>query len=74
MPDSISSLTPSQAAALEQLQVITNGGDPDVAMDVLASVGWDVQVSTAACLQHLASPLYSCSEGYRNDIRRSLAT
>lgn len=52
MADSISSLTPSQAAALEQLQAITNGGDPDVAIGVLASVGWDVQVSTAADLQH----------------------
>ena len=52
MADSISSLTPSQAAALEQLQVITNGGDPDVAIGVLASVDWDVQVSTVAGLQH----------------------
>lgn len=50
MSDPASSLTPSQAAALEQLQAITNGGDLDVAMDVLASVGWDVQVRTAACL------------------------
>lgn len=50
MSDSIPSLTPSQAAALEQLQAITNGGDPDVAMGVLASVGWDVQASTAAYL------------------------
>lgn len=52
MSDSISSLTPSQVAALEQLQVITDGGDQDVAIGVLASVDWDVQVSTAACLQH----------------------
>lgn len=52
MADSISSLTPSQAAALEQLQAITNGGDPDVAIGVLASVDWDVQVSTAPYLQH----------------------
>lgn len=50
MTDSKSSLTPSQAAALEQLQAITNGGDRDVAIDVLASVDWDVQVSTAARL------------------------
>lgn len=50
MTDSTSSLTPSQTAALEQLQAITNGGDRDVAIDVLASVDWDVQVSTAARL------------------------
>jgi FAS-associated factor 2 len=50
MTDSTPSLTPSQAAALEQLQAITNGGDLDVAIDVLASVDWDVQVSTVACL------------------------
>jgi len=48
MADSASTLTPSQTAALEQLQAITNGGDPDVAIGVLASVDWDVQVSTAA--------------------------
>ena len=65
MSDSISSLAPSQAAALEQLQAITNGGDPDVAMDVLASVGWDVQVSTAICLQHLALILVYVSRGLR---------
>ncbi|KAF9653561.1 hypothetical protein BDM02DRAFT_3125535 [Thelephora ganbajun] len=46
MADSVSSLTPSQAAALEQLQAITNGGDPDVAIGVLASVDWDVQRAT----------------------------
>jgi len=51
MTDSISTLTASQTAALEQLQAITNGGDPDVAIGVLASVDWDVQVSAAACLQ-----------------------
>jgi hypothetical protein len=68
MSDQISSLTPSQAAALEQLQAITNGGDTDVAMDVLASVGWDVQVSTATCLQHLTLYLCTSLEGYGNDI------
>lgn len=46
MPGSTSSLTPSQAAALEQLQAIMDGGDPDVAVDVLASVDWDVQRAT----------------------------
>ncbi|KAI0666425.1 hypothetical protein C8Q78DRAFT_1083037 [Trametes maxima] len=36
-------LTPTQTAALEQLQALTNGGDTDVAIGVLASVDWDVQ-------------------------------
>ena len=63
MTDSISSLTPSQTAALEQLQTITNGGDPDVAIGVLASVDWDVQVSTAACLQHVVLTLVYASRG-----------
>lgn len=66
MTDSISSLTPSQAAALEQLQAITNGSDPDVAIDVLASVGWDVQVSRHATPVTLYS--YIRTEGYRDDI------
>ena len=65
MTDSISSLTPSQAAALEQLQAITNGGDPDVAIGVLASVDWDVQVSTAACLQHNVLTLVYAFRGLR---------
>jgi hypothetical protein len=37
-------LTDSQAAALEQLQAITNGADIDVSIGVLESVDWDVQV------------------------------
>lgn len=61
MAGSISSLTPPQATALEQLQAITNGGDPDVAMDVLASVDWDVQASTVACPQYLALTLVYAS-------------
>ena len=65
MADSISSLTPSQAAALEQLQAITNGGDPDVAIGVLSSVDWDVQVSITACLQHNALTLVSGYRGLR---------
>lgn len=65
MTDSVSSLTPSQAAALEQLQAITNGGDPDVAIGVLSSVDWDVQVSTTACLQHDALTLVYVSRGPR---------
>jgi len=65
MADSISSLTSSQASALEQLQAITNGGDPDVAIGVLASVDWDVQVSAAACLQHDVLKLVYASRGPR---------
>lgn len=65
MADSISSLTPSQAAALEQLQAITNGGDPDVAIGVLSSVDWDVQVSVTACLQHNTLTLVSGYRGLR---------
>lgn len=63
MADSISTLTSSQTVALEQLQAITNGGDPDVAIGVLASVDWDVQVSTAACLQHVDLTLVYASRG-----------
>ena len=37
-------LSPSQQAALDQLQALTNGGDVDVAIGVLESVQWDVQV------------------------------
>ncbi|CAL1710661.1 unnamed protein product [Somion occarium] len=37
------SLSSSQRQALDQLQVITNGGDAEVAISVLDSVSWDVQ-------------------------------
>lgn len=43
----IDSLSPSQKNALDQLQALTNGGDPDVAIGVLSSVDWDVQVCNA---------------------------
>lgn len=39
-------LTASQNQALAQLRDLTNGGDDDVAVSVLSSVEWDVQVST----------------------------
>ncbi|KAI9070407.1 hypothetical protein FKP32DRAFT_1586205 [Trametes sanguinea] len=39
----VDSLTPAQRSALEQLQALTNGGDPEVAIGVLSSVDWDVQ-------------------------------
>lgn len=38
-------LSPTQRQALDQLQALTNGGDVDVAISMLESVGWDVQVS-----------------------------
>ena len=37
-------LTPTQRDALTQLQALTNGGDAEVAIGVLSSVDWDVQV------------------------------
>ncbi|KAI0367261.1 hypothetical protein BV20DRAFT_1024608 [Pilatotrama ljubarskyi] len=39
----VDSLTPVQKAAFDQLQALTNGGDPEVAIGVLSSVDWDVQ-------------------------------
>ncbi|TBU28177.1 hypothetical protein BD311DRAFT_664028 [Dichomitus squalens] len=39
----IDSLSPAQKDALAQLQALTNGGDAEVAISVLASVDWDVQ-------------------------------
>ncbi|KZT06631.1 uncharacterized protein LAESUDRAFT_743249 [Laetiporus sulphureus 93-53] len=39
----IDTLSASQREALSQLQALMNGGDPDVAMNVLDSVDWDVQ-------------------------------
>lgn len=65
MADTTLSLTSSQTAALEQLQAITNGGDQDVAIGVLASVDWDVQVSVAAWLQHNVLTLTYASRGLR---------
>ena len=37
-------LSPAQKDALAQLQALTNGGDAEVSIGVLASVDWDVQV------------------------------
>ena len=37
-------LSPAQRTALSQLQALTNGGDEEVAVGVLESVDWDVQV------------------------------
>lgn len=38
-------LSPSQQEALSQLQALTNGGDAEVAIAMLESAEWDVQVS-----------------------------
>ena len=40
----VDSLSPAQRDALAQLQTLTNGGDAEVAIGVLSSVDWDVQV------------------------------
>ena len=40
----VDSLSPPQRDALAQLQALTNGGDAEVAIGVLSSVDWDVQV------------------------------
>ena len=49
-------LSSSQQEALSQLQALTNGGDTEVTIGVLESVGWDVQVSHHC----LALPLGFC--------------
>ena len=41
----VDTLSASQKEALAQLQAIMDGGDADVAISVLDSVNWDVQVS-----------------------------
>jgi hypothetical protein len=43
-PLRMENLTLNQRRALAQLQDLTNGGDDDVAVSVLGSVQWDVQV------------------------------
>jgi UBA-like domain len=37
-------LTPDQVAAVAQLRELTNGSDEEVAVNVLRSVDWDVEV------------------------------
>lgn len=46
----VDSLSPTQRDALAQLQALTNGGDAEVAIGVLSSVDWDVQVCALASL------------------------
>ncbi|KAL4250158.1 UBX domain-containing protein [Abortiporus biennis] len=51
-------LSTSQREALNQLQALTNGGDPDVAMGVLESVDWDVQRAADVIFgSHPSAPL-----------------
>lgn len=48
----VNTLTPAQRDALAQLQALTNGGDTEVSIGVLASVDWDVQVCRhSLCVQ-----------------------
>ena len=69
----VDSLSPAQKDALAQLQALTNGGDAEVSIGVLASVDWDVQVCrflfcrSAVCGEHPAvavvnaEPVYRCA-------------
>ena len=43
----VDSLSPAQRDALSQLQALTDGGDTEVAIGVLSSVDWDVQVCSS---------------------------
>jgi FAS-associated factor 2 len=51
----MSYLDARQRHALAQLQDLTNGGDDDVAISVLDSVGWDVQVRQSKLLHSPAN-------------------
>lgn len=51
----VDTLSATQKDALAQLQAITDGGDTDVAVGVLESVDWDVQVSTRVYVDFLSS-------------------
>jgi len=54
-------LSSSQRAALRQVLELTDNGDEDVAIGVLSSVDWDVQVSEATLLSllHAVNCTYS---------------
>jgi hypothetical protein len=43
-PSTMDSLNDDQRYAVSQLRELTNGGDDDAAINILNSVGWDVQV------------------------------
>lgn len=54
-------LSPSQKEAVDQLQALTNGGDVEVAMNVLGSVEWDVQRAVDVIFDTNPSPPLSTS-------------
>jgi len=45
LPSTMDSLNDDQRYALSQLRELTNGGDDEAAINILESVGWNVQVS-----------------------------
>lgn len=67
----VETLSQSQREAVSQLQALMNGADADVAVDVLESVDWDVQVCwqlfmCAYCIEYY-SRIFSelvCSPGF----------
>ena len=59
-------LTDEQRVALSQFKDMTNGGDDDVAISMLQSVDWDVQVCPASLL--LGNKLKVVLESSGNDI------
>ena len=59
-------LSPTQQHALSQLQALTNGGDVDVAIGVLESVGWDVQVRMQPLVPRVCNAVtYRCELRYK---------
>ncbi|KAI1792217.1 hypothetical protein LXA43DRAFT_1007112 [Ganoderma leucocontextum] len=53
----VDSLSPAQRDALAQLQALTNGGDAEVSIGVLASVDWDVQRAAEIVFDGVPSPI-----------------
>ena len=73
-------LNEDQRHALSQLRELTNGGDDEAAINVLESVGWDVQVGPkplrsfslgSPCLAALPIAIASCQSHIRERRRRS---
>ncbi|PCH42010.1 hypothetical protein WOLCODRAFT_137652 [Wolfiporia cocos MD-104 SS10] len=52
MDRDVEELSPSQREALNQLQAVMEGGDSDVAIEVLESVNWDVQRAANAIFEN----------------------
>ncbi|KAJ7705248.1 hypothetical protein B0H17DRAFT_1156753 [Mycena rosella] len=57
----MTTLSPTQQAALGQLRDLTNGGDDDVAVSMLESVDWDVQRAAELIFGSVAPPAASDS-------------